>query len=198
MTSACTRDTAGALSARSAALASRPITWRSCVSKNAAGSSRNVSAYSSTRPGCRLRGGWLGLPRNSCMAPVGASTPASIGYETAMAKDELSVAALQLNSQADVAANLESCRRLVGRAARRGAELVLLPENFAFFGPEAGKRSVAESLANGPIAKALAEIAREFHVCVVGGGFPEQSSDPQRPHNTCWSSVPTARSSPPI
>jgi deaminated glutathione amidase len=101
-----------------------------------------------------------------------------------MAKDELSVAALQLNSQADVAANLESCRRLVGRAARRGAELVLLPENFAFFGPEAGKRSVAESLSDGPIAKALTEMAREFRVCVVGGGFPEQSSDPQRPHNT--------------
>jgi deaminated glutathione amidase len=101
-----------------------------------------------------------------------------------MAKDELSVAALQLNSQADVTANLEACRRLVGRAARRGAELVLLPENFAFFGPEAGKRSVAESLAEGPITKALAEIAREFHVCVVGGGFPEQSCDPQRPHNS--------------
>jgi deaminated glutathione amidase len=101
-----------------------------------------------------------------------------------MAKDELSVAALQLNSQADVAANLESCRRLVGRAARRGAELVLLPENFAFFGPEAGKRSVAESLADGPVAQAVAEMAREFRVCVVAGGFPEQSSDPQRPHNT--------------
>jgi predicted amidohydrolase len=100
-----------------------------------------------------------------------------------MAKDELSVAALQLNSQADVAANLESCRRLVGRAARRGAELVLLPENFAFFGPEAGKLRVAESLADGPIATALAEMAREFRVCVIGGGFPEQSSDPQRPHN---------------
>jgi deaminated glutathione amidase len=101
-----------------------------------------------------------------------------------MAKDELSVAALQLNSQADVAANLESCRRLVGRAARRGAELVLLPENFAFFGPEADKRNVAESLADGVIAKALSDMAREFRVCVVGGGFPERSPDPQRPHNT--------------
>jgi len=101
-----------------------------------------------------------------------------------MAKDELNVAAVQLNSQAAVAANLESCRRLVGRAARRGAELVLLPENFAFFGPEADKRRVAESVADGPISQALSEMAREFGVCVVGGGFPEQSSDPLRPHNT--------------
>lgn len=101
-----------------------------------------------------------------------------------MAKDELSVAALQLNSQADVGANLETCRRMVGRAARRGAELVLLPENFAFFGPEAGKRAAAESLAAGPIANALADMAREHGVYVAGGGFPERSADPDRPHNT--------------
>jgi deaminated glutathione amidase len=101
-----------------------------------------------------------------------------------MAKDELVVAAVQLNSQLDLAQNLESCRRWVGRAASRGAELVLLPENFAFFGPEADKRELAESLADGPIAKALADMAREFRVCVVGGGFPERSGDAQRPHNT--------------
>jgi predicted amidohydrolase len=101
-----------------------------------------------------------------------------------MAKDELVVAAVQLNSQQDVAQNLESCRHLVGRAASRGAELVLLPENFAFFGPEADKREVAESLSDGRISNALSDMAREFRVCVVGGGFPERSSDPQRPHNT--------------
>lgn len=101
-----------------------------------------------------------------------------------MAKDELVVGAVQLNSQLDLAQNLESCRRLVGRAASRGAELVLLPENFAFFGPEADKRAVAEALSDGPISKALADMAREFRVSVVGGGFPERSGDPQRPHNT--------------
>ena len=65
-----------------------------------------------------------------------------------MAKDELSVAAVQLNSQADVAQNLERCAALVARAASRGAELVLLPENFAYFGPEAGKRAAAGDLAD--------------------------------------------------
>jgi predicted amidohydrolase len=101
-----------------------------------------------------------------------------------MAKDELTVAALQMNSQADVGQNLESCRRLVARAASRGAELVLLPENFAFFGPEAEKRRLAERIPGGPIATALAELARDFRLHVVGGGFPEQSSDPERPHNS--------------
>jgi deaminated glutathione amidase len=101
-----------------------------------------------------------------------------------MAKAELSVAAVQLQSQADVTQNLERARELVRRAARRGAELVLLPENFAFFGAEAEKRGVAEPLGTGPIAAALADMARENSVYVVGGGFPEQSTDPDRPHNT--------------
>jgi predicted amidohydrolase len=101
-----------------------------------------------------------------------------------MAKDELCVAALQLNSQAEVIANLEVCRRLVERAAARGAELVVLPENFAFFGPEADKRAVAEAVPEGPICRELSAMARDFRVSLVAGGFPERSTDPERPFNT--------------
>ena len=101
-----------------------------------------------------------------------------------MAKAELSVAAVQLSSQADVAQNLERARALVKRAAGRGAELVLLPENFAFFGAEVDKRALAESLADGAISRALSDMARESSVFVVGGGFPEHSGDAERPHNT--------------
>jgi predicted amidohydrolase len=101
-----------------------------------------------------------------------------------MAKDELGVAAVQLNSQGDVAQNLDSCRKQVARAASRGAEVVLLPENFAYFGPETEKRAVAEALDGGAISNALRDMAREHRVCVIGGGFPERSGDPERPHNT--------------
>ncbi len=101
-----------------------------------------------------------------------------------MAKAELRVAAVQLNSQADVARNLDAVRQLVGRAKQRGAEVVLLPENFAFFGPEAEKRRVAEALADGQISRALSELAREHAVNVIGGGFPERTADDARPHNT--------------
>jgi predicted amidohydrolase len=101
-----------------------------------------------------------------------------------MAKDELAVAAVQLCSQADVAENLEQSRELCRRARARGAELVLLPENFAFFGPETEKRQLAEPLEQSAIVSALREMARENALTVVGGGFPELSADPARPHNT--------------
>lgn len=102
----------------------------------------------------------------------------------AVAKAELVVAALQLNSQADPVENLERCASLVERAKRRGAELVLLPENFAFFGAEAEKRQVAEPLSTSRVASSLRRMARENSISIVGGGFPEQTSDPRRPHNT--------------
>jgi predicted amidohydrolase len=98
----------------------------------------------------------------------------------------LPAAVLQLSSQAEVAANLEVVDRLVGEAARAGAALVLLPENFAFMGRETDKRALAERLDDpeAPIQAALRRLARREQVTLVAGGFPERSADPERPHNT--------------
>jgi predicted amidohydrolase len=95
------------------------------------------------------------------------------------------VAVIQLCSQDDVARNLERVRAQVTAAARAGAELVALPENFAFMGNEPEKRTIAERLdAGGPIVTALAALAREAGVWLVAGGMPEASEDPARPYNT--------------
>jgi predicted amidohydrolase len=101
------------------------------------------------------------------------------------------VAAVQLSSQADVAQNLVACERLVAEAASRGARIVVLPENFAYSGDEAGRLAVAERLGELalPIQGALASFARRSGVYVVGGGMPERGPDALRPFNTlvCFS-----------
>jgi deaminated glutathione amidase len=62
----------------------------------------------------------------------------------------------------------------------------VLPENFAYFGDEPGKRDVAESLdESGPIVSALRDAARAGRVTIIAGGFPERSPEPTRPYNTC-------------
>lgn len=98
----------------------------------------------------------------------------------------LGVAAVQLTSADDLAQNLEKCERLVRSASERGAELVVLPENFAFFSADTSRRDVAESLDGepGPIRQALGRWAREYSVTIVGGGFPERAEDRARPYNT--------------
>jgi predicted amidohydrolase len=101
-----------------------------------------------------------------------------------MPSQTLSIAAIQMQSGQDLAQNLASARTLCARAARGGAALVALPENFAFFGPEEERRAHAEAVGAGPISHAVAEMARDSGVFVVAGGMPERSSDPRRPHNT--------------
>lgn len=105
-----------------------------------------------------------------------------------MEPETLRVAAVQLQSQDDVAANLAECARLVSLAARDGAKVVLLPENFAFFGAEESKRSVAEQRQDpaGQIQSALVAMARRAEVFLVAGGFPEASADPARPYNAAF------------
>src|SRR5439155_23942662 len=98
----------------------------------------------------------------------------------------MKVAVVQMNSQADLGKNLERATELVARAAEMGAELVALPENFAFMGEaDEQKREIAEDLAgDGPIVKSMSGIARERGVFVLAGGMPEKSGDGERPFNT--------------
>ncbi|HEY3819676.1 MAG TPA: carbon-nitrogen hydrolase family protein [Polyangiaceae bacterium] len=97
------------------------------------------------------------------------------------------VAVVQLNTQDNVAANLARAKHWIAQAALAGGKLVVLPENFAFMGEEAGKREIAEPIDRtnpGPIVSAIAEAAAAHGVWVIGGGMPEKSDDPARPYNT--------------
>lgn len=85
----------------------------------------------------------------------------------------MKVAAVQMTSTRDVAANLREAGRLVADAAAQGAKLVVLPENFSFLGAtDADRVAAIEPLGNGPAQRFLAETAESLGVWIVGGTIP--------------------------
>lgn len=91
------------------------------------------------------------------------------------------VAAVQMASGPHVEANLEEAARLIGEAAEAGAELVVLPENFAIMGyQDTDKLKHAEPDGDGPIQAFLADQARRHRIVLVGGTIPLQGESPER------------------
>ena len=97
----------------------------------------------------------------------------------------MKVAAIQLNSQDNVVTNLAETEGVVRSAAQAGAQMVLLPEAFAYLGTEEGKATIAEKLgAPGPIQSAVSGWCRAHGIHIIAGGMPERSEHPGRPYNT--------------
>lgn len=102
----------------------------------------------------------------------------------------MKVAALQMVSGADVAANLNAARALLEQAAAGGAELALLPEYFCFMGHhDRDKLALAEpdmadsESTQAPIQHFLATSAKELGLWLVGGTLPLRTADPERAAN---------------
>jgi len=96
------------------------------------------------------------------------------------------VAAIQMNSGADVGRNLELAAQLLGDAARDGCALAVLPENFALM-PERGrdKSLHAERPGDGPIQDFLRETAVQHGIWIVGGSMPLESPEAERVYGAC-------------
>jgi nitrilase len=96
------------------------------------------------------------------------------------------VAAVQMNSGADVARNLQTAAALLERARAQGAVLAALPENFALMGArEQDKLAIAEDAGSGSIQDFLADCARRLSLWVVGGTVPLRTGDAQRAAAAC-------------
>lgn len=96
------------------------------------------------------------------------------------------VAAVQMVSGPELAANLEAAGRLVAAAAAAGARLVVLPENFYLIGRHEGdKVKLAEQDGAGPVQAFLADTAKRNHVWLVGGTAPIAAKDPGRVRGAC-------------
>jgi deaminated glutathione amidase len=90
-----------------------------------------------------------------------------------MAERMSRVAAIQMVSGADLDANLAQASALIADAAARGAQLAVLPENFALMGAgDEAKLAVAEAPDGGPIQEVLEQQARANRLWLVGGTVP--------------------------
>lgn len=88
------------------------------------------------------------------------------------------VAALQMISGSDVAANLQVAEALIADAARRGARLLVLPEAFACYDSgQSAALGFAERHPDGPLRSFLAVQARRHRVYLVGGTIPITGAD---------------------
>jgi predicted amidohydrolase len=100
-------------------------------------------------------------------------------------------AAIQMTSHPDLETNLTQAEELIDLAVRQGAELIGLPENFAFLGQEEDKLAQAEAISL-KSEKFLKTMAQRFQVTILGGGFPMPvPDDPSKAYNTALLVAPT-------
>jgi|HubBroStandDraft_6_1064221.scaffolds.fasta_scaffold12659_6 predicted amidohydrolase len=84
----------------------------------------------------------------------------------------LRVAAVQLNSTADKAANVAAADRLTRAAAADGARLIVLPEKWSVLGGDEDLRRGSETL-DGPAVSWACAIAQELAIDLVAGSIVE-------------------------
>lgn len=95
------------------------------------------------------------------------------------------VAVVQLGSGPDMESNLTQAGHFTEKAASAGADLVVLPENFAYMGPPPGKLPLAEDLdGDGPIISWGKKLAQRLGIRLLMGSLPERSDAPGKVYNT--------------
>ena len=91
----------------------------------------------------------------------------------------MKVALIQMNSQADKAANLAQAQRLIEQAvAEERPDLVALPETWTHLSEDAaGKRAAAEPVPGGEAYGLLQELAARHRIVLHGGSLIERDGD---------------------
>jgi deaminated glutathione amidase len=95
----------------------------------------------------------------------------------------LRVAAVQLNSGADLTANLALADRLTRQAAAEGAQLIVLPEKWTAMGSEQDLLASAQPL-DGPAIGWARATAAELGVDLIAGSILERVAGQEKPSNT--------------
>jgi deaminated glutathione amidase len=96
------------------------------------------------------------------------------------------VAAIQMASGPNVSANLLEVEGIVGDAVDAGAEMVVLPENFAFMGKtDEETLKLKEEPGDGPLQTFLSQLAKRHGIWVVGGTIPLATNNPNKIRSAC-------------
>lgn len=100
--------------------------------------------------------------------------------------DIIKMAAIQMASGPQVAANLSEAERLIEVAVNQGAKLVALPEYFAIMGlKDSDKVAVREAEGKGQIQDFLSQTAKKHKIWLIGGSVPLVSNFPNKVRNSC-------------
>lgn len=103
-----------------------------------------------------------------------------------MSPSKRKVAAIQLASGNNVSANLLEAERLSESAAKQGAELIVLPENFAFIGRNCSDTTtLREPAGDGPLQAFLSQLASRLGVWLVGGTIPLEADNAAKWRAAC-------------
>lgn len=96
------------------------------------------------------------------------------------------IAAIQMASGTNVSANLTEAARLIRDAVIAGAQIVVLPENFAIMGMnEEDKVSICEPDGEGQVQNFLSEQASKNKVWIIGGTSPICTEDKNKVYAAC-------------
>ena len=96
------------------------------------------------------------------------------------------VAAIQMASGPNLNANLNEAGRLIARAAKAGARLIALPENFAMMGMnEHDILEIREEAGKGVLQDFLSQQAARHGVWLVGGTIPIATDIPHKVRSAC-------------
>jgi len=95
-------------------------------------------------------------------------------------------AAIQMASSPNVASNLLEAGKLIAEAAKSGAKLIALPENFSIMGVhELDKVKVREADGEGPIQDFLSQTAKKHAVWIVSGTVPLEANADNKVRAAC-------------
>jgi len=121
--------------------------------------------------------------KTSSFAKTRTRAIAKVSHETS---GIVRMAAVQMASGPNVAANLAEAERLIGMAVAAGAKLVALPEYFAIMGmKDTDKVDARETPGKGPIQRFLAAQAKKHGIWLAGAGVPLACDNPKKVRNSC-------------